>query len=146
MDIPMWIVWLILTIAFLVVEAYTLGLATVWCAVGSMVAMIMDLCGASITAQLIVMIVVSVICFIICMVWIKPKLDAKGKNEFKPTNADRVIDQEGIVIKTINSVEGVGQVKVMGQIWSAKADEIIEDGTLIKVDRIEGVKLFVHKI
>ena len=146
MDIPMWIVWLILTVVFLVIEAVTLGLATVWCAAGSLVAMVMDFCGCSTTWQLIVMIVVSVVCFVICMVWIKPQFDKKQKNNFKPTNADRVLNQEGIVIKTINPIEGVGQIKVMGQIWSAKADEKLEEGTLVKVDRMEGVKLFVHKV
>lgn len=146
MGIPMWIVWLILTVVFLIIEAVTLGLATVWCAAGSLAAMVMDLCGCSTTWQLIVMIVVSVICFVICMIWIKPQFDKRQKNNFKPTNADRVLNQEGVVIKTINPIEGVGQIKVMGQIWSAKASEKLEEGTLVKVDRMEGVKLFVHKI
>ena len=142
----MWILWLILTIVFAVVEAATLGLTTVWCAIGSAVAMVMDLCGASVTSQLIVMVIVSVVCFIICMIWIKPKLDEKHRVNVEPTNADRVLGKEGIVIKAIDPIEGKGQVKVIGQTWSAKADHMIAEGSKIRVTQMEGVKLIVEEI
>lgn len=146
MQFSMWILWLILTIVFAVIEAATLGLTTVWCAIGSAVACVMDLLGAPVEAQLIVMIAVSVVCFIICMIWIKPKLDAKHRLETEPTNADRVLGQEGIVIKTIDPMEGKGQVKVIGQVWSAKADTIIAEGQKVKVKSMEGVKLIVEEV
>ena len=142
----MWILWLILTIVFAVIEAATLGLTTVWCAIGSAVAMVMDLCGAPVAAQLTVMVIVSILCFIICMIWIKPKLDEKHRLSVEHTNADRVLDKEGIVIKAIDPMEGKGQVKVIGQTWSAKADHIIAEGTKIRVTGMEGVKLIVEEI
>ncbi len=80
------------------------------------------------------------------MIWLKPQLDKLQRLQFKPTNADRVLDQEGIVIKSIDPLEGVGQVKVMGQIWSAKADQSIPEGTKVKVLRMEGVKIVVEAI
>ena len=145
MGIPMWVIWVVLTVVFLIIEAITLGLTTIWCAVGSGVAAVLALCGFSETVQLVAMVVVSVICFVICMIWVKPMLDAKHKRELEPTNADRVIGKEGVVIKTIDPIEGKGQVKVMGQIWSAKADGTIEEGTKIKVVSMEGVKVVVEK-
>ncbi|MCR5059795.1 MAG: NfeD family protein [Saccharofermentans sp.] len=145
MNIPMWVVWLILVIVFAVIEAATLGLATVWFAIGSGVAMVMDLCGAPLAAQIITMIVVSIISFIICFIWIRPKIDKKGKVA-EPTNADRVIGKEGIVIKEINPVDGKGQIKVMGQVWSAKADSSIAENKKVKVLSMEGVKLVVEEI
>jgi membrane protein implicated in regulation of membrane protease activity len=141
----MWMLWLILTVVFAVIEAATLGLTTVWCAIGSAVAAVMALLGAPVSAQLITMIVVSVVCFIICMIWIKPKLDAKHKTA-EPTNADRTIGQEGVVIKTIDPLEGKGQVKVIGQVWSAKADKTISEGAKVRVKAMEGVKLIVEEI
>ena len=145
MSIPMWVLWLILLIVFAIIEAATLGLATIWFAIGAGVAMVMDLCGASVLAQVITMIVVSIISFIVCFIWIRPIIDRKGRGN-EPTNADRLIDQEGIVIKAIDPIEGKGQVKVMGQVWSAKADSNIEEGSRVKVVSLEGVKLVVTQI
>ncbi len=142
----MWILWLILTIVFAVIEALTLGLTTVWCAIGSAVAMVMDLCGAPVAAQLTVMVVVSIICFVVCMIWIKPKLDERHRVNVEPTNADRVLGKEGLVTVTINPIEGKGQVKVIGQTWSAKSDRQIEEGKKIRVTGMEGVKLIVEEI
>ena len=145
MGFPMWVLWLILLIVFAIIEAATLGLATVWFAIGSGVAMVMDLCGASIPAQVITMIIVSIVSFIVCFVWIKPKIDKKGKVT-EPTNADRLIGCEGIVIKDIDPIDGKGQVKVMGQVWSAKADSTISEGSKVKVKALEGVKLVVETV
>ena len=143
--IPMWAVWLILAIIFLVVEALTLGLTTVWCAVGSLVAMVMDLFGASLTAQVVVMIIVSVISFIVCIIWIKPIIDRKGRGT-TATNADRIIGKEGVVTVAIDPVSGKGQIKVAGQVWSAKSEKVIEEGKAVKVLRLEGVKAMVTEI
>lgn len=142
----MWVLWLILTIAFAVVEAATLGLTTVWCAVGSFVAMVADFFGASSPVQLVIFVVVSVVFFIISMIWLKPQLDKRQKLQFKPTNADRVLGQEGVVIKDIDPIAGVGQIKVMGQVWSAKSDRKISEGSSVKVISMEGVKLVVVAI
>ena len=145
MSMPMWVLWLILLVVFAIIEAATLGLTTVWFAVGAGVAMVMDLCGAPVLAQIITMIVVSIISFIICFIWIRPIIDRKGRGNV-PTNADRVIGQEGIVIKDIDVIEGKGQIKVMGQVWSAKAGNNIAEGTKVKVISMEGVKLVVEAI
>lgn len=141
----MWIVWLILLVIFAIIEAATLGLATVWFAIGSAVSMVMDLCGAPLYAQIIAWIVVSLVSFIICFIWIRPKIDRKGRGT-EPTNADRVIGMEGIVTKDIDPIEGKGQVKVIGQVWSAKSEHPISEGTKVKVLSLEGVKIVVEEV
>jgi membrane protein implicated in regulation of membrane protease activity len=65
------------------------------------------------------------------------------------TNADRVIGQNGIVIKRIDPVSGEGQIKVIGQIWSAKPDDgvsVIELEQRVEVIGISGVKVLVRKV
>ena len=146
MNVDMWVVWLVLMVIFLIIEAATLGITTVWCAAGCLVAAIMDLLGAPVIAQVIAMISVSVVCFIACLIWIRPMFDAKHKRELSPTNADRVLGHEGIVIKSIDPIEGKGQVKVLGQVWSAKADKPIEEGSKVKVLSLEGVKIIVEEV
>ena len=139
-----WVVWLVIAVIMIVIEVVTTGLATLWFAVGAIVAMIMDLCGAPFTAQIIVMAVVSIVCFALCMIWVRPKLESLRKKNIQRTNADRLIGREGIVIVPLNKSEGKGQVKVDGQIWSAKADEDIAEGIKVVVKSIEGVKLVVE--
>lgn len=141
-----WIIWLGVFIVMLIIEAATTALATVWFAVGALVAMIMDLCGAPHNLQIIVMAAVSVVTFIICMIWIRPKLDSLRRAKAQRTNADRLIGMEGIVIVPIDPVEGKGQVKVEGQVWSAKSAGAVKDGTKVKIRAIEGVKLIVDPV
>ena len=143
--ISWWVIWLVIAIIMLIIEIVTTGLATLWFAVGAVVAMSMDLCGAPLAEQIIVMALVSIVCFILCMIWVKPKLETLRKKNVQRTNADRLIGREGIVIVPLNATDGKGQVKVDGQIWSAKADEDFAEGTKITVLSIEGVKLVVGR-
>ena len=138
-----WIFWLIIMVVMLIIEAATTALATVWFAAGALVAMIMDLCGAPHNLQIIVMAAVSVVTFVVCMIWIRPKLESLRRANVQRTNADRLIGMEGVVIVPVNPVEGKGQVKVEGQVWSAKSEGAIEEGTTVKIRAIEGVKLIV---
>ena len=141
-----WIIWLIVFVVMLIIEAATTALATVWFAAGALVAMIMDLCGAPHNLQIIVMAAVSVVTFVICMIWIRPKLESLRRANVQRTNADRLIGMEGVVIVPVNPVEGKGQVKVEGQVWSAKSDSAITEGTKVKIRAIEGVKLIVDPV
>ena len=65
----------------------------------------------------------------------------------QPTNADRFIGQQGVVEETINNIEGKGLVKVKGAVWTARSTDgaVIEKGSGVTVDRIDGVKLMVSK-
>ena len=139
-----WVIWLVVAIIMLVIEVVTTGLATLWFALGAIVAMVMDLCGAPLTSQIIVMAIVSVASFILCMIWISPKLESLRKKNIQRTNADRLIGREGVVIVPLNGAEGKGQVKIDGQVWSAKADTDIAEGIKVTVKAIEGVKLVVE--
>ena len=143
--ISWWIIWLVIAVIMLVIEIATTGLATLWFAIGAVVAMIMDLCGASVASQIIAMAAISAVCFVVCMIWVKPKLESLRKKNVQKTNADRLIGREGVVIVPFNSTEGKGQVKVDGQIWSAKSGEDYTEGTKVTVKAIEGVKLVVER-
>ena len=65
----------------------------------------------------------------------------------QPTNSDRVIGKEAIVLTEIDPCEGTGTVKVLGQIWSAVSDDdgVIAAGERVTVCAITGVKLVVMK-
>ncbi len=70
--------------------------------------------------------------------WPHPKMEK--------TNADRILDQEGVVVEEIDNLNASGQIKIGGAVWSARAgEEVIPPGTRVRVVRIEGVKAIVRK-
>ena len=62
------------------------------------------------------------------------------------TNAESLVGRQAIVISEINNIQGVGQVTVNGQQWSARSMEdpvVIPAGAVVNVVSINGVKLIV---
>lgn len=140
MNYPM--LWLVLLIAFAGIEGATAGLISIWFCAGSLVALFASWMQASLMVQVALFAVVSILTMAIMRPltrkWLQPKAPEK-------TNADRILGSEGLVTQTINNVEASGQVKVGGSVWTARSanGEVIEEGTLVRVDRIEGVKAIV---
>ena len=96
--------------------------------------------------QIVAMVLVSVALFILFIVWIKPNMKDIKKVDKEPTNADRLIGQEGIVTEAIDPILCKGQIKIMGQVWSAVSDKEIPEDSKVIVKEIKGVKLVVEKI
>ena len=66
----------------------------------------------------------------------------------KPTNADMMIGKDCVVTEEIDNLRGSGAVSVGGKVWTARMDKETEQaqaGEVVKVLRIEGVKLIVSK-
>lgn len=143
-SIEPWMMWLIVAVLFLVAEAVSEALISIWFVVGALIAMVMALLGAPFWSQILVMLLVSVTLIIL---FLKNRDRMHLTTGFKSaTNADRVIGKQGEVIQAIDPVEGTGQVKVRGVVWSAMTedDTRIPVGTSVKVLEIRGVKLLVE--
>jgi len=140
----MWSIWLIASGIFFIVEMITTGFLVFWLGIGSLLAMLTSFITNSIIVQTIVFVVSS--CILIPLT--KPLADKFINKKTVPTNSYSLINKRGIVTVDINPIEGVGQVKVSGEIWSAKTDDesIIFQGTEIEVIKIDGVKLVVSPI
>ncbi|HHU22960.1 MAG TPA: NfeD family protein [Clostridiales bacterium] len=138
----MTIFWTAAIIVFLIIEGVTLGLTSIWFAVGSLAALIGTALGASIWLQVVLFIVFSLI-----TLWFARPLFKKYINSrSQPTNADRAIGASGIVTETIDNLSGTGTVVLNGKQWMARSvtGTVIEEGSLVTVERIEGVKLMVY--
>lgn len=135
------IVWLALMIFFICVEASTVVMMSLWFAAGALVAMIASLLGAQLWLQVVLFAVVSA-ALLACL---RPVFRKYMKPKISRTNLDSVIGSTGLVTARIDNVMAQGQVKLGAMEWTARSSsgEVIEEGTLIKVDRIEGVKVFV---
>lgn len=140
----MWSIWLIAAGVFFVAEMITTGFLIFWLGIGALLAMITSFITTSVMIQTIVFVISS--CILIPLT--KPLADKFTSKKSVPTNSYSLINKHGIVTMDIDPIEGVGQVKVNGEIWSAKSENesSIPKGTEIEVIKIDGVKLVVTPI
>lgn len=136
--------WIIAMVVFLVIEAVTVGIVSVWFAIGALFAMVTAMLGANLWVQITVFLGVSAI----ALYFTRPLVKKFVNNKVEPTNADMLIGKECRVVETIDNLSGTGAVYVDGKTWTARTvdEEIIPEGQLVKAERIEGVKLIVSKI
>lgn len=140
------VVWLVLLVLLLGLEAVTLGLTTIWFAGGALTGFILSLLGVDLLWQLIMFCVVSVLLLIftrpIAVRWL-------NKDRIK-TNAESLIGETAVVMEQIDNLTGSGQVQVRGQFWTARTEAaegtcVIETGKTVKIQKISGVKLIVKE-
>ena len=143
MPIPS-ICWLAALVALLALEAATVGLVSLWFAVGSLCALLTSFFVGNIWVQFAVFLAVSFLCLVIIRPLAKKYADPRRVS----TNADRVIGQTAVVTEQIDNLSGTGQVNVAGQIWSARSahDVVIPRETEVRVLKISGVKVLVEAI
>lgn len=145
MDAYLPYIWLGLMVIFLVVEtACPVHLVSVWFAVGSLIAALIAMMHGPLGLQVALFLVVSVgllaALFPLVKKYMTPKLTK--------TNTDSVIGSQGYVLADIDNVSAVGVVKLGGMEWTARSMDgtVIPAGTLVTVDHIEGVKVFVTPV
>ena len=142
-DNMLMLLWLIAMIVFAGVEAATpTALGSIWFALGALGALIASVVTHSFWIQLVVFLLLSCLCFAL----LRPLVRRYVTPRTERTNADRLIGREAVVTQQIDNISGTGQVRVGGQIWTARSerDVVIPKDTEVTVLRIEGVKVFVE--
>lgn len=137
--------WLITMILFIGFELATMGLTTMWFALGSLAALVVAAVGGPVWLQVIVFFVVSLLALFGFRNLTK---DHFNRNRVK-TNADSLIGRKGIVTEEVSNVYATGQVTVAGQEWTARSvdDSVtLEKGEMVVIRSISGVKLMVERI
>jgi membrane protein implicated in regulation of membrane protease activity len=139
------IIWAGLVVVFLIIEAACpIHLISVWFAAGSLVATVVSLLGGPVWLQVVAFLVVSGT--LLALLW--PFVRKFLNPNLTKTNVDAVLDSTGYVTADIDNISATGQVKLGAMEWTARSTsgEPIPTGTLVKVDRIEGVKAFVSVV
>lgn len=134
------IYWFIACLFLIFVEISTINLVSIWFAIGAFFSMVLAIFIDNLLLQLLVFITVSIIALLIT----KPVVNKFKKNDVVPTNVDRVIGKRAEVIKKITPDE-YGEVKVLGAIWTATSDIVLNVSDKVIVKKIDGVKLVVEK-
>lgn len=137
------IFWGVAVIAFSLVEAATVGLVSIWFAIGSGAALIAALFGADLWVQTVIFLAVSVISFVFVRKYAVKSFSGR-KND---TDIDRIVGTEVLITEEVNNKENSGKTKINDVEWRVKSDngEIIPQGKSAIVEKIEGVSLIVKE-
>lgn len=139
----MTLIWTIVLVVAIVVEALTVDLVSIWFALGAVIALIAETFHVDVTIQVILFASISIVSAIITRPLAKKYLHG---NVIR-TNYDRAIGKHCLVTETITP-DNKGEVKVMGTLWLATSlnNELIEAGEYAEVVSIEGAHVVVKKI
>lgn len=134
--------WTALAIVLAIVEAMTFGLTTIWFVAGALVALLVNWLGFNMYFQVVAFLASSIVLLLVT----RPLVVKYTKVGRVKTNVDSLIGKRGLVTVEI-SEHVVGQVKLAGQVWSAKGIDtsVYPVGTEVEVMAIEGVKLVVKQ-
>lgn len=136
------IFWLVLLIVAIGVEIYSMGLTSIWFAGGALVAILAAILRAPLFLQVILFFLVS----IVLLVFTRPVAVRYFNRDRVKTNVESMVGRQAVVIGEIDNLQGIGQVTVAGQEWSARSVEDnlrIPVGSVVNVVSISGVKLVV---
>ena len=137
-------IWLAAIIVFLLVEAGTVALVSIWFAGGALLAMIAAALGAGVPVQLAVFVLSSGL--LLALMWPLAKKRINGRHV--RTNADRLIGREVLVTEQIENLKETGEIKVNGVLWTAVSADgsVIPEGSLVRIERLESAKVYVSPV
>ena len=137
------VIWIVLLVLFLILEAATVQLVSAWFALGAVCALLANLCGVGVIWQIVLFLIVSAICLIAT----RPLVKKMTATKIQKTNADRCIGAEAVVLEEINNLKSTGLVKAMGNTWTARAEDgsVIPKDAVVIVRKMDGVKLIVSQ-
>ena len=140
---PVLIIWLIGIIAFVILEAVTYQIVSIWFAIGAAGGLVAALCGAEFNIQMLVFIAVSVI-MLLCL---RPLSKKAIKTNIEKTNVDSLIGKEVLITYEVNNIKSTGQGTVAGMDWTVRSTDntVISEDEIALVERVEGVKLIVKR-
>ena len=137
------ILWLAAVIVFGAAEAMTAQLVSIWFAGGSVCALISSLCGANEVTQAIIFVAASAL----LLLFTRPAVKRLTRDKKIATNADSLIGKTAVITRAVDPING-GEAKADGKFWTVcSAHGVkIDEGAVVKIERIEGVKLIVAEL
>ena len=140
----MTLIWTAILVLAIVAEAITIDLVSIWFSVGALIALLsLVFFDAALKIQIALFVIVS----LACIIFTRPLAKKYLRGNTIKTNYDRIIGKHATVITSITE-DKKGEVKVMGNIWSATSlnNEVIEEGQHVEILAIEGNHVVVRSI
>ncbi len=140
-----WVLWVILACAFGVGEMLTTSFFLAPFALGAALAAVVSVAGGGSVAAVISFVVASVL--VLALVRPIARRHMKMPPQIR-TGAAALIGKDAIVLERIENLEGVGCIRIDGEVWTARAlydDEVIEKGTRVQIVDIKGATALVSE-
>ena len=137
------VLWIIVLITTIVIEAATMGLTTIWFTGGAFAAMIVEILDGSIYLQVLVFLIISLV--LLCFT--RPIAIKHFNKERAKTNLESLIGKQAVVTSTIHNLHETGQVLIDGREWTSRSNytsKTFEKNSIVRIVSIKGVKLIVE--
>ena len=136
-------IWLIVAIILVIIEICTVAFGSICFAIGAAFSALAAGLGLSLTWQIVIFALVSLLTFIFLRPIAIRFLDKKSQNV--RTNADALVGRKGIVSERIDAAQHTGRVAIDGDDWKAVAIDgsVIEKGAEVEVIKRDSIILFV---
>ena len=138
-------IWLIVAIVLVILEIMTAGFGVICFAIGAAFSALVSGLGGTLTWQVVVFVVVSMLAFIFLRPVVIRFLDKKSKNV--KTNAEALIGRKGIVSECIDAEQHTGRVAIDGDDWKAVSEDgsVIEKGSDVEIVKLDSIIVTVKR-
>ncbi len=146
LDYVVSILWIAILVICVVLENRTTEVVTIWFMPAAAVALVLSFFKTGddvrdLLIQIVAFVVVAFVTFFIFHVSTKKGLKGKKKNR---TNLTAMIGEKCLVVEEISNIHSKGAVRFNGLVWTARSldeTDVIENGTVVVIKKIDGVKL-----
>jgi membrane protein implicated in regulation of membrane protease activity len=138
-----WVFWIVLAVLLTVGEVLTLSFFLAPFAGGALLAATADLAGAGVAVSLVVFLVTSLLLLALLRPVAKRHLRTPAQVR---TGTAALVGASATVVERIVNHEGVGAVRLDGEVWTARAydeDEVLDPGARVHVVEIRGATALV---
>ena len=134
--------WIVLAVFFFLTEIFTAGFVLLCFGIGALGAALVAFLGAGLAWQIVVFIVVTIAAVVLA----RPFADRISRPGVQPIAGNRMIGKWGVVLQTVDPIEGTGMVRVESERWRAESKDNVqlEVGEVVKVVSVDGVRLQVQ--
>ncbi len=136
--------WFVLFAGLLIFELATMGLYTVWFAIGALAATGVSMGGGPVWLQVVVFFVLS----LALLLFTRPYATKYFNKSRTKTNVDTMLGRTALVTKEIDNQKSQGEILYEGMPWSARSvdDKVIPEGSQAEIQAVEGVKALVREV
>ena len=138
-------IWLGILAVFLIIEAITAGLTTIWFAGGALAAAVAALLGGNLVTQVILFLVVS----LLLLVFTRPLAVKYMNRGLEKTNVNDLPGRTAVVTEKIDNLAQTGRLRINDIEWTARAEKdnvVIPAGAIVEITEVRGVKVIVKEM
>ncbi|MCK5306329.1 MAG: NfeD family protein [Candidatus Omnitrophica bacterium] len=141
MNIEVWWMWIGLGVLFIIGEIFTAGFFLLWFGIAALVSGALAYLGVGFGWQGLTFVVVSGV----LLAATRKLANRLTKKQPPGIGADRLIGKIGVVLEEIDNIKNTGRVRVDEDEWRADSEtnEVISQGEMVKVIKLEGTRLIV---